>query len=103
MNQLSNFYQDKLLEDLHLDKLPEAEQQVAVQMIADRFQKVIVHTMLRSLSAEQKQQFEAALQNPETMEDKVSELAESIPGLGEQIDVALTGEYELLKLAMSKR
>lgn len=98
----AQLYKDKLLGDLNLAALPQEEQDKALDMISGRFQKVIIYTLLRALNAEQKQRFAEMLKHPEAIEENISELSSEVPGLEQQIEQALTHEYEILKLAMNK-
>jgi len=99
---ITQLYKDKLMEDFNLANLPEEQQEKAMQMLSERFQRVIIYTLLRALTDEQKKQFAAALANPDDIEDNIADIASEVPGLGQQIEDALTHEYEILKFAMNK-
>jgi hypothetical protein len=99
---ITQLYKDKLMEDLNLASLPQGEQDKAMEMIAARFQKVIIYTLLRALNEEQKQRFASMFSQPGQLEENVAELASEVPGLEQQVEQALTHEYEILKFAMNK-
>lgn len=93
-------YQQKLLADLGFAKASDQDRQKALGIIASRFQKVIIYTLLEHLTDEQKRRFSAALADKQTVEDKVAEIAAEVPGLERAIEQALLVEYEALKSGM---
>ena len=95
-----NEYVEKLLRELGLGNASQAEKQQAAKSLTERFSNVIIYTVLEHLNAEQKEEFIEALKSPNTVEEKVAELAASVPGLWDAISESLIVEYQALKQGM---
>jgi hypothetical protein len=93
-------YIGQLLKDLNLESLSEVEQQRAIEMLSERFHKVIIITLLKAMSPQQKTRFSAVLDNPKTIDSTVAEIAAEIPSLSKILEEAMLAEYEALKEEM---
>jgi hypothetical protein len=102
INKLQQNYIDRALLDLNLGQLPEQEQAKALNMLSERFNRVVVVALLKVLSPEQKQRFSEVLENPESLDYAVSEIAAEVPGLNEILEQALMTEYQDLKQNMGE-
>ena len=94
---------EELLKDLNLDKLPEAEQQRALAMLSERYQTLVSNTFELLATPEQKRQFEQALKDPKTMEEKITEIAAQVPGFLGALEEAFLKEHEFLKMTMGMK
>jgi hypothetical protein len=95
-------YQDELLTELTAQSFSEAEKAEVIGLLTDRFEKVIVYTLLRVMSDQQKKEFEKLLENKEGREEVSVKLASEIPDLYILLSDALTHESEVIKRAMTK-
>ncbi len=93
-------YQDDLLAELTAQSFSEAEKAEMIGLLTDRFEKVIVYTLLRAMSDEQKKSFESLLETKHGREEAVVKLASEIPDLYILLSDALTHEFEVIKKAM---
>ena len=93
-------YQDELLTELTAQSFSESEKAEMTQLLTERFEKVIVYTLLRAMSDEQKKEFESLLENKQGIEEAVVKLASEIPDLYILLSDALTHEFEVIKKAM---
>lgn len=93
-------YQDQLLKELTAQSLSESEKAEMLLLLTERFEKVIVYTLLRAMSDQQKKEFESLLENKQGIEEAVVKLASEIPDLYILLSDALTHEFEVIKKAM---
>ena len=93
-------YQDQLLKELTAQSLSESEKAEMLLLLTERFEKVIVYTLLRAMSDEQKKEFESLLENKQGREEAVVKLASEIPDLYILLSDALTHESEIIKKAI---
>ncbi len=93
----------ELLADLNLDNLPEQEKQKALVMLSERYQNVVLDTMIMMATPEQKLQIQEALKDPKTAEEKITRITAEIPGFAEALEDAFLKEHEFLKTVMSRK
>lgn len=87
--------------DLGTQNAPEAEKAKIVSMLSERFNDLVMETMIGMASSEQREQINKALDNPEGTEEKLVNIASEIPGLAETAEDSMLKEYELIKHAMN--
>lgn len=93
-NGFINKYLDKIYQDLGLEDLADAEKQEAILTLSERFNNVVLITLLKNLSEAQKQDILSSIKkSPEGLEQAVEEAALESPGLKEAIEKALELEY----------
>lgn len=75
----------------------------AAENIKDHFENVILEVFLRRVPEEKLPEIRAKMEAgaPE-MQNYFAEIAAQIPGLAEEIEAAVTREYEVMKAAMQK-
>ncbi len=98
---LQQDYTEKIIQDLGLANLPPGQQEKILQMAAARFERVVLVTVIKNLTPEQKTQFSQALDNPATMQDELTRITAQVPGLELAIEKALAEEYGILKSALA--
>jgi len=103
LNQTQQQYSDRLLQELGFADAAEQEKQEALEVIAGRFNDVLITTFIDAVNADQRQRLIKAFENPETVGEVLQEVAAEVPGLSEKIEQALEDEYEALKYAMNKK
>jgi hypothetical protein len=63
-----------------------------------KVQQVVVHTMIENMGTEQREELLGLLQNDDSViEDKISEMASSVPGLWVKIEQAINIELDVIK------
>jgi hypothetical protein len=90
-----------LLKDLKAETLPQEYQQQIVGLVSERFNKVVMITLLRLLNDEQRGRLEQAIGNSDKLGDTIEKLAAEVPDLHLAIEQALLAEYEALKAEMA--
>ena len=68
------------------------------QKVADHFSKVMLETVIRHISEQQAAEIEQIMEkNPEDLESTLAGIAATIPGLGLEMEAAVTREYGIMK------
>jgi hypothetical protein len=93
---------DQFMTDLKLDQLPPEKQEKALAEISARLQEIMMDTLIKNLEPEGLQKLNEALDDPNTMEDKITLLAAEVPGRDRLIEEAWQAEFEFLKYGMNK-
>lgn len=94
-----------IVKELNLTKFNDQDQQVLINKVTDRLQKVILETALIKMSAPQFQEMQNVFQttkDPAAISEKVSAIAKNIPGLSDAIKENIAKEIELLKNIVNK-
>ena len=102
IRDIKNKYTSQIFKDLNLESLGEAEKKEVLNRLEERFNQVVMVTMLKLMNTEQKQRFKAAINEPEKLEQESEVIASEIPLLDEALEAALASEYEIIKQAMKK-
>lgn len=100
ISEIQNQYIEKIIGDLNMAKASLEEQKQTLEMVAERFERVVVITFIRMLTEPQKQQFNKLLETHNNSK-AVEMLASEVPGLDVAIEQALLTEYSDLKSGMS--
>ncbi len=95
-------YTNQIFKDLNLENLGVAEKEKVLNRLEERFNSVIITTMLRLMNKEQKQRFKVVISKPEELEEESEKIASEIPFLDEALETALLAEYEIIKQAMGQ-
>lgn len=92
---------NKMLGDLGVNNVAEAEKYELTQQLMDHFNKIIIETMIVSFDDEQLKQFKEYMDKDSEAEldGHITELAASVLGLQFKIEEAIQNEYENLKSA----
>ncbi len=101
INKQLDAYVDALimgvLEAPSITKLPPEEKNKAREIIRDRFNKLIMETLLNRLNEEQIKDLESSLEDVKTLEEKIETYASSIPGLADDLENRLQRESAMLR------
>lgn len=95
-------YSEELLKDLGFADSSVEEQQQALEVISNRFNDVIIFTLVELIDDKHRKKFIEALNSPSEIDDQIELIAAEIPGLAEKLEIALAEEYEAIKSAMQK-
>ena len=99
MNLTTNL--DPLFKELGLEKLAPEERKEVEERMTNHFTKVILETVIISLSEEQAKEFKATIEESgEDLEARIVAITARIPGLAQKIDTAVKDEILVLKTAM---
>jgi hypothetical protein len=93
---------EEVLVGLGMAELDASAKAQLVEDLQERFNTVVLHTMIEHMDEDQKRRLEQALQNEATPEQAIEDIAAEIPGLSEQIEFALEHEYRAIKEFMGK-
>lgn len=94
-------YVRQILQDLKLDQGSQEERTRVLEMLNERFQRVIFLTLVKNLDAPQRERLLALIKVKPLDEKALSALAVEAPGLDRQIELALAEEYKSLKSIMA--
>ncbi|MEX0918589.1 MAG: hypothetical protein WDZ85_01310 [Candidatus Paceibacterota bacterium] len=88
----------KVLTAPGLESLPEEEKTAMKEKLAGHFQNLIIDTAFNRLTAEQVVELEAVIKSEaDKLEDKMTELTATIPGLAVEIEERLAREVKQLQ------
>ena len=91
---------DRMIRDFKLNAVPPKKRRKILQKISDHFDKVIMITVLGSLSDEQFEGFRTALGSSDPNRS-IGEIVAEVPGLSEKVEAKLELEYVLMKAALN--
>ena len=100
MNNRENSYLQEIVKDLTLHKASQKEQEEALQILQDRFNSVVMQTLVSLTDSEQKQRLTSALQKNENVQQLITEIGSEIPEFSEALEQALLAEYESIRVTM---
>lgn len=101
IEQLQEKYIQDLLRDINAEGLPEAEQQEIIDLVVERFNKIIIMTLVKLLNNNQRERLEQVIGQPDKLELIIEELAAEVPDLHKLLEQVLLDEYETLKIEMA--
>ena len=97
MNITFDNFAAQVIQDLKLAKAPEEEQQRALSMLQDRFNNVVIETLVSLADTNQKTRLKVALEQNDKVEETISDIASSIPSFSDIVEQALLAEYQSIK------
>ena len=100
MAKLPDNYISGILKDLKLQNASEKEQADALLVLQDRFDNVVMQTLVALTSSEQKTRLTSALQKNVRVEEIISEVSSEIPEFSQALEQALLAEYASIRDAM---
>ncbi len=82
--------------DLHLDAMSEVEKEKVLSAVSERLHNVVINTLLRLASPEQKTRLLDAFKSGANVEAVITEISSEIPDFSTVLEEALRVEYEHL-------
>lgn len=95
--------EEDLLGELGLEKLSEADREKCERLLRERFEEVVLNTLIVFGSPEQRQEVLDALKDPENMEARIEKVASEVENLDVEIEKALLKEFEAIKFMMGMK
>ncbi len=93
---------DSILFGLGIKNLSEEEKPVLIDEILNHFDRIIIDTIIAELNEEQIKEFSDALDDKTNMEEKISKITVSVPGLMAKVEDAVEQEFLNLRSAKEK-
>ena len=103
MAKLSDNYINEILKDVKLQGLSEKEQAEALLILQERFDSVVLQTLVALTNGEQKQRLTTALEKNDKVEEVISDISSEIPEFSDALDQALLAEYESIREVMQSQ
>ena len=94
--------EDAILREFRADDLRGEERKQVLNALLEHFEKVITETVILNLDPAGRDKLSQALSEEGNLDQKISELTASLPGIAEKIEAAVSREFRLLKLAQER-
>lgn len=95
--------EEDLLADLGLEKLSQNDREKCERLLRERFEEVVLNTLIAFSSPEQRQEILEALKDSENMEARIEKVASEVENLDVEIEKALLKEFEAIKFMMGMK
>lgn len=89
-----------VLSEPRIASLPEDEQSKLRSQFQDRFDELILDTLLNRLNDDQVKELQGKLTDPTALEEKIAEYSALVPGLAEDLQHRLDREFTFIKSSL---
>jgi hypothetical protein len=106
MTKVDDIFQkntNAVLTALGFTDIAEADKPAVMEELGTHFYKIITETLVINLSDEQIREFQKIIKlDSDARDEKIMELAASIPGLSQKLEAAVEAEFMILRAAKNQ-